>query len=297
MPPPPQQRRREGEHHFWQEGLNGRAAQHWCQLKAFARKTQGPSESHRNLPVLHPQRRRPQNKRRTFWKRPRRCWRHGGGRGPGLAVPLLLQRFLLPLLPVVVGLPQRRRPRFHWLARYGVIVDRLRLRGRNCNTRCCKDKYEHRRSTPDRLPHGPRSWFCCFRTMTDIACCVSAGWTCPTTPKGSSFAPYCFHKFCEHRATLRSQRFVILPRPLFRVLCHHRIWVETPHVVGGGAAARFARERPGGTRRTGEALFATSTTLEYVFPNPSRFVQAAAGRTRTAGIFSSCFELPSKCSD
>eukprot|EP00903_Cladosiphon_okamuranus_P012480 g11686.t1 len=47
---------------------------------------------------------------------------------------------------------------------------------------------------------------------------------------------------------------------------------EVPHVVGGSAAARFARERPGGTQRTGEALFATSTTLEYVFPKPCRRV-------------------------
>lgn len=42
-------------------------------------------------------------------------------------------------------------------------------------------------------------------------------------------------------------------------------------MVAGSTAARFARERPGGTRRTGEALFATSTTLEYVFPQPCRF--------------------------
>ncbi|CAB1108028.1 unnamed protein product [Ectocarpus sp. CCAP 1310/34] len=50
-------------------------------------------------------------------------------------------------------------------------------------------------------------------------------------------------------------------------------------------ATQLDRDRPGGARRTGEALFATSTTLGYVFPYPCRArarSSRAASRTTTS---------------
>ncbi|CAM9255299.1 unnamed protein product, partial [Ectocarpus sp. 6 AP-2014] len=61
---------------------------------------------------------------------------------------------------------------------------------------------------------------------------------------------------------------------------------EAANAGRASTATQLDRDRPGGTRRTGEALFATSTTLGYVFPNPcspeARKMVASRARARSS---------------